>query len=228
MFIKKSETEFVIVAFYVNNINLIGTPKELAKTAEYLKKEFKVKDLGKTKLCLGPQLEHKANGIIVHQSSHIERLLKCFNMDKAHPLSTPMVVRSLDPQKDQFRPRESDEEILGLEVPYLNAIRALMYLAQCTRPDIAFAVNLLARFSSEPTRIHWNGIKHIFRYLRGTIDLGLYYSKESTTSGLVGYSDAGYRSDPHKARSQTGYLFCYNGSAISLAFYKAIASSYIF
>ena len=70
-----------------------------------------------------------------------------------------------------------------------------MYLAQCTRPDIAFVVNLLARFSSEPTRRHWNGIKHIFRYLRGTIDLGLYYSKESTTSGLVGYSDAGYRSD---------------------------------
>ena len=112
-----------------------------------------------------------------------------------------MVVRSLDPQKDQFRPREFDEEILGPKVPYLNAIGAMMYLAQCTRPDIAFAVNLLARFSSEPTRRHWNGIKHIFRYLRGTIDFRLYYSKESTTSGLVGYSDVGYRSDPHKARS---------------------------
>ena len=201
VFIKKSETGFAIVTVYVDDINLIGTPEELTKTAEYLKKEFEVKDLGKTKLCLGLQLEHKANGIIVHQSSYIERLLKRFNMDKAYPLSTPMVVRSLDPQKDQFRPRESDEEILGPEVPYLNAIGALMYLAQCTRPDIAFAVNLLARFSSEPNRRHWNGIKHIFRYLRGTIDLGLYYSKESTTSGLVGYSDAGYRSYPHKARS---------------------------
>ena len=90
-----------------------------------------------------------------------------------------------------------------------------MYLAQCTRPNIAFTVNLLARFSYEPTRRHWNGIKHIFRYLRGTIDLGLYYSKKFATSGLVGYSDAGYRSDPHKARSQTGYLFYYNGTAIS-------------
>ena len=67
-----------------------------------------------------------------------------------------MIVRFLDPQKDQFRPRESDEEILGPEVPYLNAIRALMYLAQCTRPDIVLAVNLLARFSYEPTRRHWN------------------------------------------------------------------------
>ena len=154
VFIKKSETGFAIVAVYVDDINLIGTPEELAKTAEYLKKEFEVKDLGKTKLCLGLQLEHKGNGIIVHQSSYIERLLKRFNMDKAHPLSTPMVVRSQDPQKDQFRPKESDEDILGPEVPYLNAIGALMYLAQCTRPDIAFAVNLLARFSSEPTRRH--------------------------------------------------------------------------
>ena len=77
-----------------------------------------------------------------------------------------------------------------------------------------FCSKLLARFSSEPTRRHWNGIKHIFRYLRGTIDLGLYYSKESTFD-LVGYSDAGYRYDPHKARSQTSYLFCYNGTAIS-------------
>ena len=153
VFIKKSETGFSIVAVYVDDINLIGTPEKLAKTAEYLKKEFEVKDLGKTKLCLGLQLEHKTNGIIVHQSSYIERLLKRFNMDKAHPLSTPMVVKSLDPQKDQFRHRESDEEILGHEVPYLNAIGALMYLAQCTRSDIAFAANLLAHFSFEPRNL---------------------------------------------------------------------------
>ena len=97
VFIKKSETGFSFVAVYVNDINLIGTPEELAKTVEYFKKEFEVKDLGKTKLCLGLQLEHKANGIIVHQSSYIKRLLKRFNMDKAHQLSTPMIVRSIDP-----------------------------------------------------------------------------------------------------------------------------------
>ncbi|KAL6280524.1 hypothetical protein ACE6H2_017405 [Prunus campanulata] len=66
-------------------------------------------------------------------------------MDKAHPLSTPMVVRSLDTKKDPYRPKGDDEMVLGPEVPYLSAIGALMYLAQCTRPDIAFSVNLLAR-----------------------------------------------------------------------------------
>lgn len=135
-------------------------------------------------------------------------------MDNAHPLSTPMVVRSLDVKNDPFRPCENDEELLGPEVPYLSAIGALMYLANSTRPDIAFAVSLLARFSSSPTRRHWNGIKHILRYLRGTIDMGLFYPND-TKSQLVGYADAGYLSDPHKARSQTGYVFTCGGTAIS-------------
>ncbi|CAA7029245.1 unnamed protein product [Microthlaspi erraticum] len=100
------------------------------------------------------------------------------------------------------------------EVPYMSAIGALMYLANCTRPDIAFATNLLARYSSSPTRRHWNGIKHIFRYLQGTIEFGLYYSRNPEV-GLVGFADAGYLSDPHKARSQTGYVFTYGGTAIS-------------
>ena len=83
-----------------------------------------------------------------------------------------MVVRSLDMMnKDQFRPHDEDEELLGTEVPYLSAIGALMYVANCTRPDIAFAVNLLARHSAAPTKRHWTGVKNIFRYLQGTTDL---------------------------------------------------------
>ena len=66
-------------------------------------------------------------------------------MDKAHPLSSPMVVRSLDVKKDPFRPCEKDEELLGPEVPYLSAIGALMYLANCTRPDIAFFCQFISK-----------------------------------------------------------------------------------
>jgi hypothetical protein len=69
-------------------------------------------------------------------------------------LNTPIVVRSPDVKKDYFHLREDDEEILSPEVPYLSVIGALMYLANCTRPDIAFSVNLLARYSSAPTRRH--------------------------------------------------------------------------
>ena len=89
-----------------------------------------------------------------------------------------------------------------------------MYLTNNTRPDISFAVNLLVRYSSSPTRRHWNGIKQIFRYLHGTVDMGLFYPYGSK-SQLAGYADAGYLSGPHKGRSQTGYLFTYGGTAIS-------------
>ncbi|XP_070035628.1 secreted RxLR effector protein 161-like [Nicotiana tomentosiformis] len=124
-------------------------------------------------------------------------------MDKAHPLSTPMVVRSLEMNKDLFRPPEEDKELLDPEVPYLSAIGALMYLANATRSDIAFSVNLLARYNYSPTRRHWNGTKHILRYLKGTLDMGLFYANKNSAD-LVGYADACYLSDPHKAISQTG------------------------
>ena len=77
---------------------------------------------------------------------------------------------------------------------------------------ITFVTNLLARFSSSPTRRHWNGIKHVFRYLRGTTNFGLFYSRGSKQE-ITGY--AGYLSDPHKVRSQTGYVFTCGGTAIS-------------
>ena len=178
----------------------MGTPEELTRTTNYLKREFEMKDLVKTKFCLGLQIEHFLTGILVHQSAYFKKILKHFYMNEAHPLTCPMVVRSLDVKKDSFRPCEKGEELLGPEVPYLSAIGALMYLATCTHPNIAFPVNLLARYSYAPTRRHWNGIKHILRYLKGTSDMGLFYSKESKQQ-LLGYADAGYLSDSHKARS---------------------------
>ena len=199
---------------YVDDLNLIGTSEELTRIEKYLKKEFEMKDLGKTKFCQGLQIEHFPTGVLVHQSTYTKKILKCFHRDKAHPLSSPMIVRSLDVKKEPFRPYEKGEELLGPEVPYLSVIGALMYLANCTRPDIGFSVNLLARYSSAPTQRHWNGIKHILRYLQGTTNMGLFYSKESKQQ-LFGYVDAGYLSYPHKARSQTRYVFNCNGTAIS-------------
>ena len=179
VFIKKSETGFAIIAVYVDDLNLVGTLEELTKTVEYLKKEFEMKDLGKTKFCIDLQIEHFPNGVLVHQSTYIKKILKRFNMDKAHPLSSPMVVRSLDVKNDSFRPCEKGEELLVPEVSYLSVIGALMYLANCTRPNIVFSVNLLARYSSAPTRRHWKGIQHILRYISETTNMSLFYLKIS-------------------------------------------------
>ena len=73
VFIKKSETGFAIIAVYVDDLNLVGTPEELTKTVEYLMKEFEMKDLRKTKFCIGLQIEHFPNGVLIHQSKYLRR-----------------------------------------------------------------------------------------------------------------------------------------------------------
>ena len=143
VFIKRTKSSFAIVV-YVDALNNIGTPEKLQKIIDYLKTEFEMEDLGKTKLCLGLHVERLKDGIFVHQSTYTEKVLKRFYMDKSHPFNSPMVVRSLDKKKDVFWPREENEEILGLEVPYLSAIGALIYLANNTRPYIAFSVNFIS------------------------------------------------------------------------------------
>jgi hypothetical protein len=76
-----------------------------------------------------------------------------------------MVVRALEKDTDPFRPCQEGEEVLGSKYPYLSVIEALMYLANNTIPDIAFAVNLLTRYSAAPTIHHWNGVKDILKNL---------------------------------------------------------------
>jgi len=80
-----------------------------------------------------------------------------------------------------------------------------MYLALGTRPDIAFVVNMMSRFSDKHDQSHWEAIKRVFRYLNGTIDLGIKYESSGSKSELVGFSDADFAKDTR--RSTTGYAF---------------------
>jgi hypothetical protein len=175
VFIRKSATGFCIISVYVDDLNIIDHTKDIDEARNHLKTEFKMKDLGRTKFCLGLQLEHLHTSILIHQSAYVQKILKKFNMDKVYSARTPMVVRALKKDTDPFRLKEEGEEVLRQEYPYLSAIGALMYLTNNMRPDIAFIVNYLTRHSATPTMCHWNDIKNILRYLVGTIDLGLYF-----------------------------------------------------
>ena len=84
VFIKKTMSDFIVLVVYVDDINLIGTLRKLQKAIDYLKIEFEMKDLGKTKLCLSLQIEHLTNGVFVHQSAYVEKVLLTPNF--YHPL----------------------------------------------------------------------------------------------------------------------------------------------
>jgi hypothetical protein len=93
-----------------------------------------------------------------------------FNMSNCNLVDSPLQVRNSDPQLDIYRPIDEDEEPLTADCPYLSAIGSLLYLANTIRPDIAFSVNFLARFSRQPTKRHLTAIKHILKYLQDTIN----------------------------------------------------------
>jgi hypothetical protein len=100
VFIRKSTTGFCIISVYVNDLYIIGHAKDIDEACNHLKKEFEMKDLGKTKFCLGLQIEHLQTGILVHQSTYAKKVLEKFNMDKTYPQMTPMIIRALEKDKD--------------------------------------------------------------------------------------------------------------------------------
>ena len=116
-------------------------------------------------------------------------------------------------QQDPYTPACEEEEEID-KPKYLAAVGALFYLATFTKSDISFAVSVLARHSQKPTARHWVGIKHLFRYLRGTKDMGLLYTKQGKAT-LEDYGDVGYKSNIKTEKSQTGYIFLKTGAPVS-------------
>jgi hypothetical protein len=90
-------------------LNIIGTPEDIEEASSYLMSEFEMKDLGKTKFCLGLQLEHSPARILVHQSTYTQKVLERFGFKDAYSSNTPMIRRSLQPDKEPFRPKEEGE-----------------------------------------------------------------------------------------------------------------------
>ena len=106
---------------------------------------------------------------------------------------------------------------------YQSAVGSLLYLSGWTRPDIVFSVSNVARFCSSPTKEHWTAVKRIFRYLKGTHNYGLLYSRNDGT--MIGYLDADWAGDMNDRKSTSGYLFMMSGAAVSWKSRKMVALS---
>jgi hypothetical protein len=85
IFIRKSSTGFCIISIYVDDLNIIGYAKAIDEACNHLKKEFEMKDLSKTKFCLGLQIKRLQMGILIHQTAYVKKVLEKFNMNKAYP-----------------------------------------------------------------------------------------------------------------------------------------------
>ena len=131
-------------------------------------------------------------------------------MDQSHPRAAPMIGRSTA-KENPYHPHE--EEVVDKQ-RYLTAIGAFTYLTTHTRPDIGFATSILARHIQSPTARHWNGVKYLMRYLRGTENLGLHYMKVQNQE-TTRYVDSGFKTDEVAGKSQIVYIFIRDGTPIS-------------
>ena len=161
---------------------------------------------------LGIKIHHDRTGATVHlsQRTYINSILRRYGFEDAKPVSTPFDTQVRLTLEQALA--DAAEFAVMRDVPYREAVGALNWVALATRPDIAFAVSTVARFSVNPSMAHWNAVKRVFRYLAGTCDLWLTYGEAQQV--LVGYADAdgSMSEDRHVI---TGFAFLIDGGAVS-------------
>lgn len=152
------------------------------------------------------------------QSRYAEAVLERFEMTNARPASTPF-----PPGLKLYRATDHEaEEFMKRKLPYRGVVGSLMYLAQCTRPDLGHAVGVLSQHLERPGTLHWDAAMHVLRYLRGTTNLGITYSANGQKKVIgteskdcpISHCDADWASDRSSRRSTTGYVFTLAGGAL--------------
>ena len=207
LYTKKDQSGCVILSLYVDDMLIFGTSMEVVnKTKEFLSSKFDMKDMGEAEFILGVKIIRTSKGIALSQSHYVEKVLKKFGEYECSPVSTPF-----DPlvhlQKSSSTQDPCDQE------EYAKVIGSVMFLMSCTRPDIAYAVSRLSRYTHCPNASHWIAIRRLLRYLKGTMDWGLHFC--GTPSVLEGFSDANWVTDNDEINSTSGYIFTLGGGAVS-------------
>lgn len=215
VYFRVSDKNMTFVAVYVDDLLIFSNDQTFKnKLKRDLSSEFKMKDMGEAKHCLGFEIKRDfKNGTLrINQSKYINEILCRFNMSECNPVSTPLDTN----QKltAEMSPKNPVEQREMRDIPYQQAVGSLLYAAHGTRPDIAFAVSLVSRFNNNPGKPHWNAVKRIFRYLKGTNSFELEFSKDAN-KGVFGYCDADWAGDIDSRRSMTGYIFKFQGGPIT-------------
>ena len=141
----------------------------------------------------------------------MKKVLSRFNKNEAKPVSTPLGSH-FKLSKEQSPNTEEERDHMS-KVLYASTIGSLMYVMVCTGPNIAHVVGVVSRFMSRPGKQHWEAVKWILRYLKGSSDICLCFTSASLK--LQGYVDADFAGDIDSRKSTTGFVFTLSGIVIS-------------
>lgn len=218
----KGGDDLTFIYIWVDDIVVVS--KSVGWVIEALRQNFSIKDLGPVNMMLGMKItrDRSARTLCISQTHYIEALLESYGMADCKPIGTPL-------QSNIPLVAGTEEEILLFKQSghnYRRAVGSLNYLSQCTRPDLSHSVSLLSQFLEKPTLVHSGHFKRVLRYLRGTSSLGLTYGVEPLNRTLktfqaavsgppVAFSDSNWAGCQITRRSTSGYVFLFNGGAIS-------------
>ncbi|GKE83170.1 retrovirus-related pol polyprotein from transposon TNT 1-94 [Tanacetum coccineum] len=195
LFTRKTGKHILLVQIYVDDIIFASTdPKACDIFSNEMSSKFQMSMMGQMSFFLGLQVSQNPGGIFINQSKFALEILKKFGMDSCDPVDTPMVDRL-----------KLDEDPLGIPVDqtrFRSMVGSLMYLT-ASRPDLVFVVCMCARYQASPTKKHLEALKRVFQYLRGTINWGLWYPKD-TAMALTAYADADHAGCQDTRRSTSG------------------------
>uniref|UniRef100_A0A2N9ECZ6 Uncharacterized protein n=1 Tax=Fagus sylvatica TaxID=28930 RepID=A0A2N9ECZ6_FAGSY len=158
----------VIVCLYMDDMLIFGTNMlGVCETKKYFASMFKMKDLNEANTILGIKVKKHSKGYALCQNHYIEKVLLKYKHLNVEEVNTPF--------DSNYKLIENTGRAIA-QLEYASAIGSMMYVMHCTRPDVAFAVNRLSRYTSSPSVEHWKAITRVLGYLKKIKDLGLYYS----------------------------------------------------
>ncbi|KAK8933991.1 hypothetical protein KSP39_PZI015423 [Platanthera zijinensis] len=180
LYIRHRSNKVAIICLYVDDMLILGSDQSVVDDVKSeLMKEFSIKDLGAAEPILGMQVSFGKNGISLSQSHYIKSMLDTWGYSERRAVETPYDYNNRLKPNNGAAIRQSD---------YAKLISSLMYAMVCTRPDIAFTVGMLSRFTSNPSQDHWDALDRLIRYLKHTQKYALCYHGHPLV--LEGYSDA--------------------------------------
>nr|GFC47524.1 uncharacterized mitochondrial protein AtMg00810-like [Tanacetum cinerariifolium] len=169
-------------------------PRYTQLFSNLMKSRFEMSMMREMTFFLGLQVNQSPCGIFLNQSNYVLEILKKYGIESCDPVGTPMEIKD---KLDLYQNRTPVDA-----TKYRSMIGALMYL-KSSRPDIVHATCLCARYQAKPTEKHLKEVKRIFRYLRGTVNTGLWYTNDSSFE-LTGFSDADYAGCKDTFKSTSG------------------------
>ena len=206
----RSGPSIEIAAVWVDDIILVASPERTTVIKNFLETKYKMTGGDTPSWVLGIEVVFSKQSLQLTQRSFIKQVLQKFNMENCHPQATPAAMERLT---SEMSPSNDEEKDRMQKIPYRQLLGSLMYIATQTRPDISFSVGQAAKFAHNPGPRHWTALKRILRYLKGTMELCLTYTKTGKPE-IQGYSDSDWAGDVDTRRSTTGCVFIRLGGAI--------------